>query len=326
MLRLADKWVWDFWFAQQDGQRHVFYLQAPRALGDPSLRHHHATIGHAVPDGARGWEVLPDAVRPGPSGSWDDLATWTGSAIRHDGRWYMLYTGVSRKEHGLVQRIGLAISDDLLNWRKHPGNPVLEADPRWYEVVTDGRSPDQAWRDPWVFRCGRDGCFHVLVTARSRLGELDGAGVLGHARSVDLVSWDVLEPLTAPGEFAQLEVPQLVPTGRGYLILFSCHSHDHSRRRLERLGAPGLGGTFTLWSEDFRGPWSASGRPLGLAGDGVGPAPYAGKLISGHGGQWEFIASDADNDKDFLGELIGPFPAECGADGTVSVSVTHGVP
>ena len=39
-FRLPDKWVWDFWFARHEGQHHIFYLQAPRALGDPGLRHH----------------------------------------------------------------------------------------------------------------------------------------------------------------------------------------------------------------------------------------------------------------------------------------------
>jgi hypothetical protein len=79
--------------------------------------------------------VLPDALRPGPPGAWDDLATWTGSVIEHDGRWHMLYTGISRAERGLIQRIGLAVSDDLTAWRKHPANPVLQADGRWYELL-----------------------------------------------------------------------------------------------------------------------------------------------------------------------------------------------
>ena len=68
----------------------------------------------------RRWRVLPDALRPGPSGSWDDLATWTGSVIEHDGRWHMLYTGISRSERGLIQRIGLAVSEDLTHSTKHP--------------------------------------------------------------------------------------------------------------------------------------------------------------------------------------------------------------
>jgi beta-fructofuranosidase len=59
------------------------------------------------------------------------LAIWTGNVINHRGRWHMLDTGISTAERGLVQRIGLAVSDDLLQWVKHPANPVLLADPRW---------------------------------------------------------------------------------------------------------------------------------------------------------------------------------------------------
>ena len=251
---LPDKWVWDFWFARHEGQHHIFYLQAPRALGDPGLRHHNATIGHAVSGDLRDWHVLPDALHPGAPGGWDDLATWTGSVIDHDGRWYMLYTGMNRAEQGTVQRVGLATSDDLMHWSKHPANPVLEADARWYEVMGHGRWHDQSWRDPWLFRSPDDGLFHVLVTARSPHGEPDGAGVVGHARSGDLIEWEVLPPLTEPGEFAQVEVPQLVWLQGGYTILFSCHASDHSSQRVKRLGADGQGGTFALRANHFSGP------------------------------------------------------------------------
>ena len=99
------------------------------------MRHANATVGHAVSTDLLAWTLLPDALRPGPVGSWDDLAIWTGSIICADGRWHMLYTGVSRAENGRVQRIGLATSTDLVNWEKHPANPLIEADPRWYEVL-----------------------------------------------------------------------------------------------------------------------------------------------------------------------------------------------
>ena len=81
-LRLPDKWVWDFWLARSDGEHHIFYLQAPRSLESPPRRHHHASIGHAVSRDLATWRVLPDALHPGPAGSWDDLATWTGSDDR----------------------------------------------------------------------------------------------------------------------------------------------------------------------------------------------------------------------------------------------------
>ena len=82
MLALKDKWVWDFWFAVDNDEVHIFFLQAPRSLGDPERRPHHASIGHAVSRDYRTWTALPDAWHPGADGDWDDLATWTGSVIR----------------------------------------------------------------------------------------------------------------------------------------------------------------------------------------------------------------------------------------------------
>ena len=46
-LRLSDKWVWDSWIADTGREFHLFYLQAPRSLGDQLERHWHATVGHA---------------------------------------------------------------------------------------------------------------------------------------------------------------------------------------------------------------------------------------------------------------------------------------
>jgi beta-fructofuranosidase len=132
-LRLPDTWIWDFWLARDGEDYHVFYLQAPRSLGDPELRHFNASIGHAVSRDLREWSPLPDALRLGPPSAWDGHAVWTGCVIRHDNIWHMFYTGVHVGEDGLIeQRVGLATSTDLENWRKYPDNPLIEADPRYY--------------------------------------------------------------------------------------------------------------------------------------------------------------------------------------------------
>jgi len=47
VLTLADRWVWDSWVADDVDDYHLFYLQAPRVLGDAGLRHVNATVGHA---------------------------------------------------------------------------------------------------------------------------------------------------------------------------------------------------------------------------------------------------------------------------------------
>ena len=319
-LRLPDKWIWDFWLVRENDRHHVFYLQAPRALGRPDLRHHRASVGHAVSFDLNDWEVLPDALRPGPPGSWDDLAIWTGSAIAHEGRWHMLYTGVSSAEDGLVQRIGLAVSDDLIEWTKHPANPVLEADPRWYDLLDLSRWRDQSWRDPWLFHCEQDGFVHALITARSRGGSPDGAGVVAHARSLDLVRWDVLPPVTPAGEFAQVEVPQLIRLNGRYEILVSCLAEDHSSERVSRLGTPGLTGTFVFSAEHPFGPYSPAEGPL-AAPDGVLGTLYAGKLVEPEAHSWRFLAFRGDGDGGFLGELTDPLPVRLDETGRIVVDV-----
>jgi beta-fructofuranosidase len=299
-LRLPDKWVWDFWLARDADLHHVFFLQAPRSLGRPDLRHRSASIGHAVSDDLREWIVLADALRPGEPGSWDDLATWTGSVLRHDGRWNMLYTGISTTDSGLIQRVGLATSDDLLHWTKHPENPVLEADGRWYELLDLSRWRDQSWRDPWLFVDPEREGVHVLLTARSPDGPADGAGVVGYACSHDFVHWEVGPPLTQPGEFAQVECPQLVEVDGRELILVSCLDEDHSAVRRDRLGYAGGTGTFVFSRAD--GGFSASRRPIA-----DGPL-YAGKVVELEPGDWRFIGFRGAGDRDFVGELTDPIP------------------
>jgi len=319
-LRLPDRWVWDFWPARdREGRHHLFFLQAPRSLGTTERRHHNATIGHAVSDDLVNWTVLPTALEPGAPGSWDDLATWTGSVISHDGCWHMLYTGINRGERGLIQRIGLATSDDLIGWTKHPGNPVLEADPHWYELLDLTRWRDQSWRDPWLFVDPCDGSVGCLITARARDVEPRGAGVIARARTRDLVHWDVLPPVTPAGEFAQVECPQLVGAAGRSLILFSCLEEDHTPARRRRLGRRGQTGTYVFAASELRGPYAASTEPIAPADGAEGPL-YAGKLIEDPAGQWSFIGFRGAGNRDFVGELTDPLPVTIDASGAVRLA------
>lgn len=315
-FRLPDKWVWDFWFGLSRDEVHVFYLQAPRALRDPQLRHHSASVGHAVSHDLRHWRVLPDALTPGPPGSWDDLAIWTGSVLERDGRWHMLYTGTNRSERGLIQRIGLAVSNDLGRWEKHPDNPVIEADGRWYELLDLDRWRDQSWRDPWLYQDDRDGTFRALITARARAGDPDGAGVIAQASSKDLATWEVLPPLIASGEFAQVECPQLVSAVGRHHILFSCLSEDHSASRIARTGREGTAGTFAFHSDDLDGPFTSTVDPIALPR--LGPL-YAGKLLPNLAGEWCFLAFRGAGDRDFVGELTDPLPVQFEPTGAIRI-------
>jgi beta-fructofuranosidase len=307
-LRLPDRWVWDSWHAY-DGQRlHLFYLQAPRSPGDPALRHWSATVGHAVSDDLRTWEVVDDALGPGPPGAWDDQAIWTGSVIADGDRWVMCYTGCSTRERGLVQRIGAAASDDLHRWDKLDANPLVEADARWYERLDLARWHDEAWRDPWVVADADGDGHHMLITARVPDGPAWAAGVIGHAWSPDLRTWHVRPPLTGPSGFGQLEVPQVVATGRGHVLLFS-----FDPRGLRPGGPTRRGSTYLAPAHGPLGPYAID-RAVPVGPDET----YAGRLVPDREGRLHFVAFANRGPGGFVGEVVDPIPldrlpvGECG--------------
>lgn len=316
MLRLDDRWLWDFWFARDGADHHVFYLQAPRSIGDPDARHWNASVGHAVSRDLRAWTVLPDALRPGPAGAWDDRSTWTGSVLRAGGRWHLYYTGVSTRDQGRVQRIGVATSGDLVRWTKDPASPLLQADARWYETLDPTAWHEEAWRDPWVFHHAPTGDYRMFLTARARTGPADARGVIGHARSVDLRHWEVLPPLTEPGDYGHMEVPQLVEVdGRCYL-LFSVSHWAHSGRRRERAAA--MSGTHYLVADRALGPYRSLTDDF-LAADPHG-SRYSGKIVEGPGGGLVYLHFSQYPDGDaFRGELSDPAPVLVGPGGRLEV-------
>jgi len=313
-LQLSDRWIWDFWFAQENKDFHVFYLQASKTLGDSERRHWHASIGHAVSRDLFDWQVLPDAIAANHEPAWDDLATWTGSIIHHDGLWYLFYTGISRQEQGCVQRIGLAISEDLIHWRRHGHDPVIEPNDNSYALLGENGQLDQAWRDPWVFRDPDDGSFHAFITARASSGG-EGAGVIAHATSEDLLTWKALPPVTAPMGFGQMEVPQLISAGDTWYLLFCSDIATQDKYRRTGSGT----GTYYLKAASPYGPF-LSDSLRSLEADHTG-SRYAGKIVETNHSlkflSWESV----DTKGNFVGLITDPKAVEVDVNGELKLSV-----
>lgn len=322
--------AWDFWLLEAGGRFHLFHLQAPRNL-HPELRHFRATIGHAVSDDLCAWQDRGSVLGPGPRGAWDDRCIWTGSIAAWRGRFWFLYTALQRG-HGLVQRIGLAVSDDLERFVKHPGNPVLCADPRWYQTRRPG-FPWEDWRDPWL--CVQDGRLTALICARlaaaeastlrlgleqlreltrlaagprrARLasGPLTGRGCIALAHSADGLRWQVAPPLFAPGRYDMLECPQLLTLPEQQLLLFSSQRGWIGRRWPQA----GQTGAHAWWRPAADSPW----RPV----NGHGAVPVGGgygtRLVRRQGG-WQALSwlSEAAGEPGFCGRIARPVPMSLG--------------
>lgn len=314
-------YLWDFWLVSPHewgdgrGPYHLYHLQAPRTLSDPSLRHGMAIVGHAISYDLRQWENCGTVLEAGPPGSWDDQAIWTGSVIVWEGLAYMFYTGLCRAEKGLIQRIGLAVSSDLDHWKRHSGNPLLAVDPRWYEQLS-GEYSEEAWRDPYVVYSSDEEAFYMFLSARVNFGPSDGRGVIGLARSTNLLSWEVLPPVSMPGDFNEMEVPQVIPINGRYYLLF-CAAR-HSTARLSPAGTKGWMGTHYLVADRLTGPYRAlTDEPL--VADDTGTY-YAGKLVRDSAGELFFMAwQQWDEEGNFRGGLSDAAAVRVLPDGRLQV-------
>jgi beta-fructofuranosidase len=300
VLRLDDQWVWDSWLADDGDLYHLYFLQAPRALGDPGKRHVNAVVGHATSRDLVSWDYVGVCLRPADAG-FDDLGIWTGSVVRapHEGldRWWMFYTAISTAGHHIYdQRVGAAVSDDLHSWKRVSEQPTLMVDGRWYKTLhldppphAEGPSgPDLAtvsetWRDPLVLADPDGDGWHMLITARAVGAGRNDDGVVAHARSTDLLTWEVGAPLSRPGAgFGQLEVLQNKQIdGRGVLV-FTCHPQEMTA---QRRAASGDFCTWSVPSPGPLGPWDiARARPFT-----ADPELFAAPLVQGRDGSWVIL-------------------------------------
>jgi beta-fructofuranosidase len=210
----------------------------------------------------------------------------------------MFYTGTRATDSGVEQRIALATSADLFTWTRHPANPLIELDPRWYERVEH-----DAWRDPWVLRDPDGDGFHALITARVKTGPADARGVIGHAWSADLVEWEVRRPLSEPGEFGHLEVPQVELVDGVPVLLFSAGTMRISQARRTRHPEE-RSGTFLALGASLLGPWD-------IAGARMIPVPdlYSARLVRDRAGEWQVLGFyDGSERGAFVGEISDPIP------------------
>ena len=303
MFSLPDSWVWDFWLADDGERHHLFFLYASRALKDPEARHYRASIGHAVSTDLTDWTRVEDALVRSDAPAFDDLATWTGSIVRgDDGLWRMFYTGSTLAPDGVknIQSIGVATSEDLYGWTKSDANPILTADPRWYETLSPDWH-DEAFRDPWVFRDPTGEGWHMLITARAKTGDPFSRGVVGHATSTDLDHWVLQPPLTSPVDdgFGQLEVTQTESVDGQPVLIFSCLAEHASAARREHTG-----GVWAAPAGGLVGPFDIDAAyPITDA------SLYSGRLVRLRDGSWAMLAFRlTGEDTPFVGEITDPLP------------------
>jgi len=242
-------YLWDPWFVWDRDVLHLFHLfqPAPRYYDhERGFARDRPVIAHATWSSDTGWQ--PRGIAIDYTGTaYDAERIHTGCIVRHGDQWWMFYSG--SRTH-----VGLATSDDLETWRKHPANPILTPDPTLY---------GPRWRDPWVYWDPRDGQYVMLLAAQRPHDAASGRGVVGVAYSRDLLTWEQQPPLDVPPGFDWLEVPEMHQLDGRWYLLFATRSEWIDAAGQDQLRAQGVSagtGAYYLVADEWRGPYRRIGR------------------------------------------------------------------
>ncbi|HIW11546.1 MAG TPA: sucrose-6-phosphate hydrolase [Candidatus Salinicoccus stercoripullorum] len=173
------------------GAYHVFFQWNPF-----ETRHGSKSWGHYVSKNLTDWTLEEAALVPD---EWYDKdGCYSGSAVEHEGKMYLFYTGnVKNEQNERSTYQCLAVSDDGMDFEKK--GPVLK--------LPDGYTPH--FRDPKVWDEGSR--WLMILGARNVSGE--GEAVL--AQSYDMKNWEFLGPaagsnINGLGDFGYMwECPDL---------------------------------------------------------------------------------------------------------------------
>lgn len=194
---------------------HMFYQYNPHGA-------FHGTIhwGHAESKDLVHWEHRPVALAPTPGGP-DTDGCWSGCTVNNNGTPTFVYSGFQKNLAYQVPCLATG-SADLLEWEKHPQNPVIPTPPADLNV--------KAFRDHCLWK--EDGFWYQLIGGH--IHELGGTVFL--YRSSDLIHWDYLHPLLVEDKVqidpfwldTVWECPDLFSLEDKHVLLISFNSGDNN--------------------------------------------------------------------------------------------------
>jgi beta-fructofuranosidase len=137
----------DFTLVKKDGVYHLFYIRHNDLVPPWATEF---DFGHATSTDLYHWTQLPPVMGVAPQ-YWDNLHVWAPSIVTWGGLYWMFYCGVTDDGAGLrnTQRIGAAVSSDLMTWTRTPEVPVwstASAPWGWWSP----KNATMACRDPFV--------------------------------------------------------------------------------------------------------------------------------------------------------------------------------
>lgn len=257
--------MWDGWYLNDNGTIHMYHMQVPPAEGSPLEPQECESVGHAVSEDLVHWQECPRLLPPLYDASPDDFhQKFTGCAVKKDGVTYVYYT-MRDKERG-SQRIGVALSDDMIHFNLYEGNPVIE--PHGNGLIGYHNLNEYDWtmvdcRDLILVKDPQREHYYGYFATAADLGRSCPVGVVAMVETDDLLHFtDPTIVFTLP-QNGMMEVPDaFYLEGRWYLTILTGANYA-GRSVVEEDFITNC--TLVASADRPNGPFVLSGPPL-LAG------------------------------------------------------------
>ena len=216
----------DFAFIKKDGVYHLFYIRHNDFLPPFATE---LDFGHAISTDLYHWSQLPPVMGVDPYG-WDNAHMWAPHIVFSGGLYWMFYTGVTETlgQFADTQRIGVAVSRDLMTWSRILSQPVwqLSSAPwAWWRPM----NANMACRDPFVMEDPSAPGQYLLYYTASPASDT-AATLIGVARSPqgDLGAWVDAKPLWVTHRSFSFntitESPHLFPHAGHWFMVISANA------------------------------------------------------------------------------------------------------
>jgi beta-xylosidase len=110
------------------------FLGVYHAYPNPGYEEGAAVIGLCWSDSLMRWEIDSPCLRPEDGADWENGGLYKPCLVEERGTYYLFYNAKTKdlpreQGGGWREQTGVAISTDLKNWQRFPGNPIIPNGP-----------------------------------------------------------------------------------------------------------------------------------------------------------------------------------------------------
>ena len=188
----------DFAFVFGGGFFHLFYIfDDPSVSPDSTERY----FGHAVSYDLKNWQQAPSVI-PVRSGKFDSDHVWAPTIQASGNSYFMYYTGITNLpftfgagQHPWFQRIGVATSQNLIDWTRYD-EPVYTGNMSTWAFADSSQFDGEQFRDPFIIPDPANSSKWLMYHVAEPIG-VRGQTIVGAARNDvgALGNWANVKPL-----------------------------------------------------------------------------------------------------------------------------------